>query len=73
MGLEVALLEWREGAQGLRLVGRSADPAMVAAVKEHLVERLAGTGAPDEPPMLRLVRPADDDDRNSGVESTNDE
>ena len=67
MGLEIALLEWREGAQGLRLLGRSADPVMVAAVREHLVERLADAGVLDEPSELRLVRPTDDDEHGSDV------
>ncbi len=62
MGLEVALLEWREGRQGLRLLGRSADPGMVEAVREHLVEQLGDTGAPDDRPKLRLIRPADNDE-----------
>ena len=60
MGLEIALLEWTE-ADGVRLVGRSADPRMVNAVRRHLHERLDSQIDMAEP-SLRVV-PGDDDDR----------
>ena len=43
MSLEVALLEWGQNPSddSLRIVGRSRDLELVAAVREHLVQQLA--------------------------------
>ena len=55
MELEVALLEWNKGEQGVRLLGRSSDPGLVEAVRDHLVDQL-GDCRP-ESASLRLIRP----------------
>lgn len=53
--MEVALLEWGGGAGGVRLLGRSTDPEIVAAVREHLASKLLPTAA-ESINRLRVVR-----------------
>ncbi len=50
MSFEVALLEWGEkpGAEGVRLVGRTRDGDLIAAVRKHLLARLQDPSS-DEP------------------------
>ena len=55
MELEVALLEWNKGEQGVRLLGRSNDPGLIEAVRDHLMDQL-GDDRPRSAP-LQLVRP----------------
>lgn len=52
--IEVALLEWNDREQGVRLLGRSCDPTLVATVQRHLAKHLQGEIA--EPTELRLVK-----------------
>ena len=52
--MEVALLEWNDMEQGVRLLGRSCDPTLVATVQRHLANHLQGEIA--EPTELRLVK-----------------
>ena len=40
--MEVALLEWNDMEQGVRLVGRSSDPILVRSVRAHLASDLNG-------------------------------
>jgi len=50
---EVALIEWREGDGGVRLLGRSTDARVVEYVRRQL---RAALGREDEPPpTLRVV------------------
>ena len=56
MGLEVALIEREDVNGGLRLLGRSSDPDLIEAVREHLVHRLQ-TDGPSPVATLRLIRP----------------
>ncbi len=55
MTLEVALLERTDGSGAIRLLGRSSDPGLIEAVREHLMDRL-GDDRPRSAP-LQLVRP----------------
>jgi hypothetical protein len=59
MRLEIALLEWTE-PDGVRIVGRSADPRMVEAVRRHLHERL-DCRERDDGPDIHVVPTGDDD------------
>ena len=67
MPFEVALLEWGDGREGVRLLGRSSAPDLVETVRAHLVDRLSD----DEPSeslkrrRLRLV-PSPKDDGGKG-------
>jgi hypothetical protein len=49
--MEVALLEWNDTEQGVRLVGRSGDPNLIRSVREHLSRDLLGDA---EHPAERL-------------------
>ena len=55
MALEVALLERSDRSGAIRLLGRSSDPGLVEAVRDHLVDQL-GECRP-ESASLRLIRP----------------
>ena len=52
---EVTLVEWTDGDQGVRLVGRSSDPALIKRVREHLHSRIDSNEPPRAPPGLRIV------------------
>jgi hypothetical protein len=61
MGLEVALMQ-SDPDRGVRILGRTTDATLVAAVRGHLIERL--NQPPEnqqEPAALRLVPRLDPD------------
>ena len=63
MALEVALLEWGEESGGVRMLGRSTDPALVEVVREHLTRRLSPYTPGDSRVPIRLVsNPNGEDD-----------
>ncbi len=74
VALEVALLEWQNGGEGLRLLGRSSDPNLVEAVREHLLGRL-GAESPSKRSKLHLLHPisagASSDSNEMGTDEEN--
>ena len=52
---EVALIEWSDATGGMRLLGRSRDPQVIAAVREHLADSFLPTAGRSSD-GLRLVR-----------------
>ena len=68
MQVEVALLEWAYERGGVRLLGRSSDPELVEAVREHLVQQL-GSERQGGPAALRLLRPVPEDGDDTGESS----
>ena len=71
MQLEVTLLEWNDHEQGVRLLGRSCDPTLVATVQRHLAKHLQGEIA--EPKELRLVKGSPNEPNDDQEEGDNDE
>jgi hypothetical protein len=59
MPFEVALLQWGDGTGGVRLLGRSADPGVVDAVRRHLLDQFNDGHEPART-ELRVVRPPSD-------------
>jgi hypothetical protein len=63
--MEVALLEWNDMEQGVRLVGRSSDPSLVRSVRKHLSDEVhPDPGGPT--PDLQLVKPPTETNRGGG-------
>ena len=61
MGLEVALMQ-SDPDRGVRILGRTTDATLVAAVRGHLIERLNQPSEnQQEPPALQLVPSLDAD------------
>ena len=60
--LDVALVEWPGGPEhgGPRLLGRTSDPRLVAAVRKRIATERKRELARLEPPV-RLVRDSDDE------------
>lgn len=56
MALEVALLDWSD-TNGMRLLGRSRDPAVIETVRDHLAERLGAEPAPPRAPLRVVTTP----------------
>ena len=56
MSFEIALLERSEepGADGVRLVGRTRDRELIAAVRKHLLARLQDPSEPEEFPAVEI-------------------
>ena len=54
MPFEVALLEWGDGRDGVRLLGRSSAPDLVETVRAHLVDRLSDDEPSESPRVHRL-------------------
>ena len=51
---EVALLEWGDSTGGVRLLGRSTNPEIVATVRSHLVEQLGPSPVGRRPNLVAL-------------------
>ena len=64
MDFEIALLAWseRHDQDGVRCLGRTRDPHLVEAVREHLIQRLDAT----QPNHLRVIRGANDGSEDEG-------
>lgn len=68
---EVALLEWNDTEHGVRLLGQSSDPTLVATVQRHLAKHLQGEIS--EPTELHLVEGSPEAGAISKNEEPNDE
>jgi hypothetical protein len=66
--LEVSLIEWPSGPEhgGPRLLGRSADPDLITAVREHLAAASRRELTRLEPPVRLAGRDANDDEPPAG-------
>ena len=59
MRLEVALIQWNDQGEAVRLLGRSGDAELVEVVRQHLVQRFAPAQS-GELPLRLLPEPKDD-------------